>query len=191
MPPRQNDLPASEIYLPSEGPDAVESFLDPATGLPQVHIVEQRYGGRTIWRFCHDLTGRLVTPSDRRLTAAGLIGVELRGSSHYEKAARAGDFRPGKQVTLLRQPDNKFDPNAVAVCANGSTAVAGYVNKQKARRVAALLDEGSCVIEAMAIEGDPPGQLNGRIAIVIAEPRLLDHVTSPRPEAAAKPAHWV
>ncbi|WP_446666807.1 HIRAN domain-containing protein [Flexivirga sp. B27] len=165
------------------------TFEDLATGLPAVHLVEHVTGGRTILRFCHDGTGRLTTATDTRLRKVGLWAIELRGLSHYQRANKAGDFSPGQPVRLMRQPSNEFDPNAIAVAAEGSRAVVGFFNRQAAKRFAPVLDAGGADLRAVSIEGDPPGEA-GRVIVLIAEPRLVEHVFGPRPATAAKPAHW-
>ena len=48
-------------------------------------------------------------------------------------------FRPMEVLTLRREPDNPHDPNAVAVFDRKGRTMIGYVPKQDARRIAALL----------------------------------------------------
>lgn len=189
MPHPQNDLPSSALYLPKSGPGSVASFADPDGGMPRVHLVEQVYGGRTILRFCHDDTGRLMTATDTRLRKVGLWAVELRGQSHHKRANKAGDFSPGRSVRLVREPSNPFDSEAIGVAAAGSAAVVGYLNPQASKRVAAILDDAER-LRAVTIEGDPPGS-DGRVVVLLAEPQLVEHVFGPRPADAAKPAHWL
>lgn len=183
------DRPSFDLYLPRTGTGSVASFEDPATGFPVVHLVEQVVDGRPLLRFCHDGTGRLTTATDTRLRAVGLWAIELRGLSHYRRAVKAGDFTPGRPVKLIRQPSNEFDPNAIAVAAEGSRAVAGYFNKQAAKRFSPMLDAGGAGLQAVTIEGDPPGRA-GRVVVLVAKPKLIKHVFGARPIDAAKPAHW-
>lgn len=172
------------IYLGSSSPS---SFIG-ADGLPEVHLVEQDYSGRTIMRFCHDGTGKLATATDRRLRAAGLWAIELRGLGYHRQTNLAGDFRPGRRVNLIREPNNPHDPDALGVAAAGSSAVVGYFNKQAAKRFSKMIDAGTFDLDAVTIEGDGPGG-DGRVVVLVAEPRLIAHVFGPRPADAAKPAH--
>lgn len=49
-------------------------------------------------------------------------------------------LKPGADVVLVREPDNKFDKNAVAVWVDGERI--GYVPKATNRALAAFIDQG-------------------------------------------------
>lgn len=116
-----------------------------------------------------------INPYSPTLRRLGVTIFKVRGVSHYENAARAGDFRPETPVTLVREPDNEHDPNAVAVYARGADRRAGYVNKQNARRLAKIIDSGGD-LAAIAIRGASPGQLGSPITVLVTAPDLLTHL---------------
>lgn len=167
-------------YVPADEPDRWKLGYG---GMPPLHLVP--YGD--VLRLCEDATGLLVGPTDRRLAALGIHSVKVRGVSYYPDAARAGDFTPGHRVALLRQPDHLHDPNAVAICAAGTSSPAGYVNKQKARLLARLLDS-RVVLTALSVRGTPAGEECRAIGIVAAEPAVLASLLGPRPPTAPRPA---
>ncbi|WP_162529327.1 HIRAN domain-containing protein [Segeticoccus rhizosphaerae] len=185
MPHRQNDRPAAELYLG----DGERVDIMGANGLPQVHLVEQVYGGARILRFCDDLTGKLMKAEARRLSTVGIWAGKLRGVSHYAAAARRSDLRPGRLLVLVRERDNPHDPNAVGVRAADSDEVVGYVNKAKARQLARQLDAGIHVV-AVSLDGTAAGRACTGVTYAAAQPTLLAHLMGPRPITAAKPAHW-
>jgi hypothetical protein len=175
-------------YVPQDGNR--ERFVNPTGGMPPLHLVRYRdSGGEHVLRLCEDATGLLVGPTDRRLAAAGIFVSQLRGESYHKTACRRGDFAPGSAVRLKREADNKHDPFAVAVTADtGSAAVAAYVNKQKARTLAKLLDEG-VELAAVSIRGTPSNTPCEQIGVLAARPDVLAHLLSARPRHLPKPAH--
>lgn len=62
---------------------------------------------------------------------------DLVGESRYQGAL--GRCYPGTAVSLVREPENPHDPNAIAVKAGGETI--GYVAAKDAADLAPLLDE--------------------------------------------------
>ncbi|WP_179855078.1 HIRAN domain-containing protein [Paractinoplanes atraurantiacus] len=159
-----------------------------ADGLPTLHLISYRdTGGEKVLRLCEDATGLLVGPSHRRLAHAGIYMSQLRGEAYHEQACKSGDFQPGTLVKLVREPDNAYDPNAVAVYDKTGRHLAAYLNKQKARMVAKLLDTG-VDLRAISIRGTGPNQPCTQIAILTAEPRILARLTEPRPNHLPAPA---
>ncbi len=45
----------------------------------------------------------------------GLQAVNVVGTKHRREALRSNAFSPGKPVCLVPEPDNSYDPNAIAV----------------------------------------------------------------------------
>ncbi len=118
--------------MPADGDGA--RFVGQDGAPPPLHLIDYRSGGESVLRPCEDSTGLLVGPTDRRLARAGIYVSNLRGESYHPKECKAGDFGPGQPVRLIREPDNAYDPNAVAVTADRARAQpAAYVNKAKAR----------------------------------------------------------
>lgn len=168
--------PSSESarwYVTTDDPDRFQ--LD-ADGLPPFRLLAYQDG----LRLCEDATGMLIGPTDRRLFRLGVYSYNAVGEFAYARVCKAGDFRPGAPVRLVRQPDNPHDPNAVAIKAEGSDDVAAYVSRGHAKRLAKLLDAG-LQVEAIATRGTPPGVECEAIAVVAAEPRIMARLRSPRP----------
>ncbi|RAO15238.1 HIRAN domain-containing protein [Micromonospora noduli] len=178
-------LPA-RWYAPQDGNS--DRFID-ANGLPTLRLIPYRdTGGEHVLRLCEDGTGLLVGPTDRRLSRAGIYVSQLRGEAHHQAECRAGNFYPGETVRLVREPENPYDRNAVAVYDATGKHMAAYVNKQKARTLAKLIDSGAG-IEAISIRGTRSGLACDQVAILAASPEVLRHVLSPRPADAPQPAH--
>jgi hypothetical protein len=81
------------------------------------------------------------------LEASGNFSVGLAGESHYfEAISSAANRQSGEHVTIaeiIREPDNKFDANAVRVEINGRTV--GYIPREEAPAFHPLLDFGKSV----------------------------------------------
>jgi hypothetical protein len=173
-------------YVPHDGDR--DRFVG-ANGLPPLHLIP--YGdtsGERVLRLCEDSTGLVVSPSDTRLPHAGVYVSQLRGEAYHETACCAGDFYPGKPVTLRREPNNEFDPNAVAVYDFTGQHLAAYVNKQKARMLAKLMDAGEEIV-AISIRGTRSGEECNQIAILAARPGVLRHLMEPRPSDLPVPVY--
>jgi hypothetical protein len=53
--------------------------------------------------------------------------VPLAGASYRQEEIQGDDFAPGARLTLVREPDNEHDPNAVAVWDADRRVQGGYV----------------------------------------------------------------
>jgi hypothetical protein len=76
-------------------------------------------------------TRERVSWDDPRLKVVPVAGVSFR-----PEAVADGSFDPGARLALVREPENEYDPKAVAVWNEERTLQAGYVP----REVAAELD---------------------------------------------------
>ncbi|WP_324421400.1 HIRAN domain-containing protein [Phycicoccus sp.] len=173
-------------YVPSDGdPDR---FLPGPDGFPPLHLIDYRdSGGARNLRLCEDSTGLLVGPTDRRLFRAGVYSYNVRGESYHRAACRRADLRPGRPVQLVREPENKHDPNAVAVRSPAGETL-GYISKGHAKRLAKLLDAG-LQLDAVSVRGEGPGTPTESVAVVAATPAVLAHLLSPRPRGLPRPVH--
>ena len=180
--------PQDRWYVPVDGDKG--RFAGPPGAYPTIRLIEYRdTGGEHVLRLCEDSTGLLIGPTDRRLPPVGVYVSQLRGEAYHVAACKRGDFAPGAPVRLLREPDNEFSRFAVAVTADEDGAeVAAYLNEQKARTVARLMDEGR-PLRAISIRGTAPGRRCDQIAVLAAEPALVAHLLSPRPRHLPPPAH--
>jgi hypothetical protein len=163
-------------------------FIGP-DGTPTLHLITYTDTmGETVLRLCEDSTGLLIGPTDTRLPHAGVYVSQLRGEFYHQAACLAGDFSPGRPVMLVREPSNEFDRNAVAVYDASGMHLAAYVNKQKARMIAKLLDVGED-LQAISIRGTAAGVECTQIAILATKPSLLARLLEPRPRELPLPAH--
>lgn len=67
-----------------------------------------------------------------------LAGVTFGSRQHYIKEYA----RQAQKYFLLREPDNKFDPNAIRVLVSKYKADIGYIPAKKAELLAPLMDAG-------------------------------------------------
>jgi hypothetical protein len=156
-----------------------DEFMDPATeaqaftlgtdGLPTGHLQLDR--GRLVIV----TSGGIVNPKSTQTYKLGIHSLSIRGMSHYGNAPKVGDFRPGAPIRLVREPNNEYDANAVAVYAGQARSKSGYVNKGNAKRIAKRLDAGEDLV-AISTRGDRPGHLELTPFILIAERRVMTHL---------------
>lgn len=117
-----------------------------------------------------------MNPKSRSAHNAGLDSFQLRGANYYDTALKAGKFTPGSPVKLVREPDNKHDPNAIAIYAEGARNKAGYVPASRAKALARLLDAGADLV-AISVRGSGRGTDGTVPHILICERALFDHLT--------------
>jgi hypothetical protein len=108
-------------------------------------------------------------------TRAGLWSFGVRGTSHYQDAVRRGDFRPGVLVTVVREPENEHDGNAIAVYALGARKKSGYVPRGYAKRLSKLLDAGADMV-AVSVRGCGPGRDDVTPHILVCQRVLFEHL---------------
>ena len=76
-------------------------------------------------------TEELVRREDPRIRVVPVAGVSYRLDALQDDA-----FAAGRRLTLVPEPDNEHDPNALAVWNEGRTLQAGYVPREIAARLA-------------------------------------------------------
>jgi HIRAN domain len=89
-------------------------------------------------------TGEPVRWEDPRIRVVPVAGVSFRP----EALADPG-FEPGRRLSLVPEPDNEHDPNAVGVWNEERTVQAGYVP----REVASELNGDEQAISLWRVEG--------------------------------------
>lgn len=169
-PPRKPGVIYRSDYLSSER-EAQLLTLDTG-GLP-TGALERRADRLVIVPDGHPQ--EMVNPRSTSLHRLGIFSFSVRGTSYHESAARSGDFRPGRPVRLVREPQNEHDPNAIAVYAESGRKPIGYVNKQNAKRLARLLDAG-VEFAAISTRGGGPGREDVSPVILAARREVLDHL---------------
>lgn len=164
--PEESPQEIEPKYVSDYLPDELQERLFPADlqGVPPVRVKPRR---GEAW-LVDDVYGRLITPGNRRLTKLGVISLNLRGVEHYRKNHRSATLKPLGKLELVREPDNPHDKNAVAVCAPGTIAPLGYVNKALAGQLAKRLDAGE-ELAAVLLRKQP-------FSIVIATPEVMRHL---------------
>lgn len=75
----------------------------------------------------------------------------------------------------MREPDNPHDANAIAIYADGTGKLVGYVNKQNAARLATLMDAG-LPLAAISTRGNASGFFEFVPQILVCSPRLMEHL---------------
>lgn len=65
----------------------------------------------------------------------------LSGCRYSGRAAACKETQPGERLTLVREPDNKHDPNAIRV--EHQKSMLGYIPREWARSLAPALDAGA------------------------------------------------
>lgn len=89
-------------------------------------------------------TGEPVRWEDPRIRVVAAAGVSFRPES-LEDAS----FDPGRRLALVAEPDNEYDPNAVAIWNVDRTLQIGYVP----REVAAELDGSEQAVSIWRVDG--------------------------------------
>jgi hypothetical protein len=111
-----------------------------------------RTGERLVSEFSID--GVLAVSSSIEMSAGpGFLGVS--GESHHQDALKAAkqsktDFEPTFEATLIAEPSNVFDPNAVAVIIAPFGKV-GYVPKVAAERFQKIVSAATQPVHCQAI----------------------------------------
>ena len=72
-------------------------------------------------------TGERVSWEDPRIRVLPVAGVSFR-----PEAVADASFDPGQRLALVPEPENEYDPNAVAVWNAERTLQAGYVPREAA-----------------------------------------------------------
>lgn len=148
----------------------------PSAGFPPLQLRHQQLpSGQWVLQLHDGTTGQLLAHSDRRLAESGIHVAELRGERNHPHGCTAGDFAPGSPVTLLRDTDNPYDHNAIAVYDATTHHQAGYVHKNKAPHLAGPLDRGE-PLDAIAIHGTGPTTPCSHITILTTSPAMLTHL---------------
>ena len=91
-------------------------------------------GGRGFW-LRDAATGDALSWDDARLAAGGARVLPVAGTSYRMDALQDDAFAPGKPLTLVPEPENEHDPNAVAIWDAERRLQAGYVPAEAAREL--------------------------------------------------------
>jgi hypothetical protein len=89
-------------------------------------------------------TGDSLRWSDPRVHVVPVAGVSFRGDAFADAS-----FDPGRQLALVREPENEHDPNAVGIWNVDRTVQAGYVPRDTAPE----LDGSEQAVSLWRVEG--------------------------------------
>jgi hypothetical protein len=91
-------------------------------------LLERAPGG---YRLRDAATGEIVAWEDPRILVVPAAGVSFR-----PEALDDPSFDPGRRLSLVPEPDNEHDPNAVGIWNEERTLQLGYVPRDDAPRLA-------------------------------------------------------
>src|SRR5438093_902865 len=86
------------------------------------------------WHADDEWTGWILRDSVADLLKGHVFVTWLAGSAHYE-AAQGVAFAPGRPLTVLPDPDNPYDPLAMAVFDEAGQALGGHIPRVVAKGV--------------------------------------------------------
>jgi len=84
--------------------------------------------------------------------SASTYHTKVAGVTHSGRQGRVWTLRPGKEVFLVREPDNPYDKNAIRVERPAGGAEIGYIPRELARQIATQLDSIGGIVEATVVE---------------------------------------
>ena len=90
-----------------------------------------------------------------------LVGYHLESVVGIRHATGAKGVRPGDTLSLVREPDNPYDPCAVRVDREGTKV--GYVRGAFAKRLADVMDQNNVRVRCMAL--DTPDEYDVKVAL--------------------------
>ncbi|MDI3241647.1 MULTISPECIES: HIRAN domain-containing protein [unclassified Arthrobacter] len=153
-------------YMPdAEAKAQLEAGPD---GLPPLRLVSSNNG--------LDLAfpdGQLMDYKNLALRHYQIFAFRVVGMAYYEDLDKPFKFRNGQSVGMCREADNEHDANAVAITIGRSATKVGYVNKQRAKWVAQLLDSGQ-KLEGIVLQSKAASP-----RVLLTTPEILAHLRRP------------
>ncbi len=70
-----------------------------------------------------------------------VVGESYRNSDGSDRQRIIARLQVGDPIVLVREPDNQYDSNAIAVCTTGGRQI-GYLSRADAQRFSAKMDKG-------------------------------------------------
>lgn len=93
-------------------------------------------------------------PSGTYEPSKRLMGFHIRGFQHWDGALVLGQLKVGDAVSLVAEPSNPHDPDAVAIYSGSSKL--GYVPAEQNAVLSTMLFYGhSGIFEARVLQVDP------------------------------------
>lgn len=153
-------------YIPAE--EAKSRLVAGPDGLPPLKLVSSNNG--------LDFAlpdGKLVDYNTLALRHFNIFAFRVVGMGFYEDQEKPFKFRNGQRVAVKRESDNEHDPNAVAITFGRPETKIGYVNKQRAKWVAELLDGGK------QLEGIVIQTKSSSPRVLLTTPEMLAYLRKP------------
>lgn len=150
-------------YIPAA--EAKLRLVAGTDGLPPLKLVSSNNG--------LDLalpSGELVDYNTLALRHFNIFAFRVVGMGFYENQEKPFKFRNGQRVTVKRESENEHDANAVAITIGRPVTKIGYVNKQRAKWVAELLDDGQ------ELEGIVIQTKSASPRVLLTTPAMLAHL---------------
>jgi HIRAN domain len=91
--------------------------------------------------------------------------VKLAGASYRLEALQDDGFAPGRRLSLVREPENEHDPNAVAVWDADRRVQAGYVPAE----IAQLLRGDEQAVSLWEFRGEEGARIGLRVLVAPAD----------------------
>jgi hypothetical protein len=144
-PAQARPLHTDDCLTPEQEKQAI--VLDP-DGVPNIKFKTWRN------RLVPSVPEGIVNPKSRSLYKYGIYIFNVRGTSYHEQEVKKADTNPGSPARLVREPQNEYDPNAIAIYDEQGMGPLGYVNKLNAKRLAPKLDAGEDLVAFFTRSGD-------------------------------------
>lgn len=145
--------------------DAKAQLVPGPDGLPPLKLVTSNNG--------LDLAlpdGKLIDYNTLALRHLHIFAFRVVGMGYYEDPEKPFKFRNGQRVAVKREADNEHDANAVAITTGRAATKIGYVNKQRAKWVADLLDKGQ------ELDGIVIQTKSSSPRVLLTTPEILAHL---------------
>lgn len=163
-PPKPNPTPSAAPPKPAYDYILEESRFENGRGLVVVRATD---GQRLAWQSL-----------PRR---DGLESINVVGEQHYLAALQNKAFAYGNAILLKPEPDNPYDPNAIAVYDADGKHKVGYIPKEDAPRLLNKMKRGrfACIAMWETWEGKKRIQLRLLLIDEKTMPRVQDMSTTP------------
>jgi single-stranded-DNA-specific exonuclease len=141
---------------------AIEALTDTGSHEAVTAFLERLYGNRD--QYLERDRYASIGNADRFYTK--VVGVTFDGRQNI-----VAGITPKAQIELQRQPENPFDPNAIAVCFGALQL--GFIRREIARRIAPNIDAGDRYLAQVAsVTGGTNGTTTGVNIFVSRQPRM-------------------
>lgn len=150
-------------------PEDEARYVTVDKGMPNIRLVRKQ--GQLVMV----VPKGMVNFRSRALPRMDIYTFRARGVTHHEEAVMAASLSPGSKVRLVREPNNEYDANAIAIYPGRGAGPIGYVNRQNAARLAKALDAGES-FAAITLSGSPAGRDGDPVTILVARPDVMTHM---------------